>query len=153
MQPQYSAHPNRHKRGRVSPALRAYIIERDGGLCFYCEYEATEADHIVPWSYGGTDDEDNLVACCDICNRIANDKVFDTLEEKRLYLRSRYGPYLEKRWKRLRRKLSICADCQAIYSPQQKGATVVLCRECYERDELGLSGTLCEDRAEYLVAT
>ncbi|MEX1254101.1 MAG: HNH endonuclease [Dehalococcoidia bacterium] len=48
--------------------LRAHIIERDGGVCNYCGGGATTADHVVAVAHGGTDDESNLVACCEPCN-------------------------------------------------------------------------------------
>lgn len=40
--------------------------------CVYCskllsEYDATQ-DHVVPVSKGGTDDDDNIVLACYVCN-------------------------------------------------------------------------------------
>lgn len=126
----------------ISESRRLAILERDGGICFYCEYEADQVDHIIPYAHGGTDDDNNLVACCQICNLIASDKVFDTLEQKRDFIRDQYGPWMKKRYRRLLRKLSICADCRKVYNPQEKGATVVLCKACYRADCLGLNGEL-----------
>lgn len=140
--PQYSTRAQRKRRTALNPLLRQSILNRDAGICYYCGFEANEVDHIIPVSYGGTDDEDNLIACCDICNKIANNKVFDTLEAKGEYVREKYGPYLQGRLRRIRRKLSICADCQNVYSPVAKGATNVLCADCYDRDEKGVNGAL-----------
>jgi hypothetical protein len=59
--------------------LRNYIIERDGRTCHYCgdRPERLCADHVVPLSRGGTNDEDNLVACCIPCNSSKCDKLLE----------------------------------------------------------------------------
>ena len=39
-------------------------------ICYYCEVnEATERDHIIPKSRGGSDEPENLVPTCQQCNR------------------------------------------------------------------------------------
>jgi 5-methylcytosine-specific restriction endonuclease McrA len=43
--------------------LRLRILARDA-----CGDTANEVDHIVPLKRGGSDDTDNLVACCRSCN-------------------------------------------------------------------------------------
>ena len=57
--------------------LRAFILRRDGYRCTYCE--DTEAamcvDHIVPLSRGGSNDPDNLTACCIPCNSSKSDRL------------------------------------------------------------------------------
>jgi hypothetical protein len=133
---------HRRSGNRLSESKRQTILDRDAGMCFYCEYEADQVDHIIPYAHGGTDDDNNLVACCSICNQIASDKVFDTLEQKREFIREQYGPWMKKRYRRLLRKLTVCADCHKVYNPQEMGATVVLCKECYRADELGMNGAL-----------
>ena len=54
-------------------ALRWKILQRDKFCCQYCGQHAPnvklEVDHIVPVADGGTDDENNLIACCYACNR------------------------------------------------------------------------------------
>jgi hypothetical protein len=147
--PQYSARSQFGHRKPLSRFIRQRILNRDANTCIYCGYEANVVDHIIPYSHGGTDDDDNLAACCDVCNNIVSDLVFDTLEAKRAYIRSKYGKHLEGRVRRSRRKLSICADCQNVYNPQHRGATNVLCAECYRRDDLGLNGTLRENVSSY----
>lgn len=47
---------------------RKAILERDGYACHYCGAPATVIDHIIGLTFGGTDDESNLVACCRPCN-------------------------------------------------------------------------------------
>jgi 5-methylcytosine-specific restriction endonuclease McrA len=125
----------RQRRCHLSPGFRQSFIERDGLLCAYCGYEADQVDHIIPWSYGGTSDPENLVACCGICNNIAYNKVFNTFEAKREHVRSRYGPYLEGRVRQIRRQLSICGDCGNVFIPRVRGASAVLCGPCYRADE------------------
>jgi 5-methylcytosine-specific restriction endonuclease McrA len=48
--------------------LRLRILSRDAHTCHYCGDTANEVDHIVPLKRGGSDDPDNLVACCRTCN-------------------------------------------------------------------------------------
>jgi hypothetical protein len=48
--------------------LRLRILARDGYTCSYCGDVANEVDHIIPLKRGGSDDPDNLVACCRTCN-------------------------------------------------------------------------------------
>lgn len=74
---------------------------------------------------------ENLIAACAICNGIASDKVFNTLQEKRDYVRSRYGSYMEKRYRRFLHDHSVCADCEELYNPSEPGATNLLCPKCY----------------------
>lgn len=55
--------------------IRLAVLERDHWLCQICRSrQATEVDHIVPRSKGGTDDMANLQAACDPCNRAKSDK-------------------------------------------------------------------------------
>lgn len=59
--------------GKDSPQRRR-IFERDGGKCKYCNYILTiktmTLDHKIAKSKGGTNDDNNLVACCYYCNMI-----------------------------------------------------------------------------------
>ena len=47
---------------------RLIVLRRDCYICAYCGEPANEVDHIQPRVLGGTDDLDNLVACCRRCN-------------------------------------------------------------------------------------
>lgn len=67
----------RQERGYGSEwtRLRERILLRDKGLCQPCDYQgkvspATEVDHIVPKSQGGTDDQTNLQSICSACHKI-----------------------------------------------------------------------------------
>lgn len=52
--------------------IRLQILDRDGWSCGYCgnyliASDAT-VDHILPLDRGGTNDPNNLIACCRRCN-------------------------------------------------------------------------------------
>lgn len=57
--------------------LRWSILERDNFTCAYCSERPQRmcADHVVPLSRGGTNDPDNLVACCLPCNSSKADRL------------------------------------------------------------------------------
>ena len=48
--------------------LRDFIFSRSNGKCSYCGEKASEIDHIVPRSKGGTNSVNNLTATCRACN-------------------------------------------------------------------------------------
>ena len=50
--------------------LRSFIFNRSNGKCVYCGAKATEIDHVVPRSKGGTNSVYNLVASCRACNQM-----------------------------------------------------------------------------------
>ena len=68
------------KRRKVLPLkLRIRVWLRDKKQCHYCGKKlprpggagsrVTQMDHAIPYSKGGSDTEDNIVASCKICNR------------------------------------------------------------------------------------
>lgn len=56
---------------RAERAIRAEVMERDGGVCQRagCGAPATDAGHLVARHHGGTYTPDNLQAECGLCNR------------------------------------------------------------------------------------
>lgn len=48
--------------------LRIRILIRDSYTCAYCGEEANEVDHVIARKHGGSNHEENLVACCRRCN-------------------------------------------------------------------------------------
>ena len=54
----------------VTKRTRFEVLRRDNYTCRYCRSTENELtiDHVVPVALGGTDDPDNLVACCRDCN-------------------------------------------------------------------------------------
>jgi hypothetical protein len=63
------------------PELRIEIFERDAWRCHYCGEDIAEEtatlDHVTPVSKGGADTEDNLVACCLMCNSIKSGRTYE----------------------------------------------------------------------------
>lgn len=57
----------------ISSRRRFEVLHRDGFTCRYCGRRPPgvrlEVDHIQPKSKGGSDDPDNLLAACELCNR------------------------------------------------------------------------------------
>ena len=102
------------------------IIERDGGICAYCGDDATVVDHIIPFDWGYDDSEDNLVASCELCNLLASNMVFDSLNAKRKYILD----VRSKRRKPLKRRIFTCIVCKNAFVPLAKGATNFMCKEC-----------------------
>ena len=53
---------------------RVYVLNRDAYACRYCGVALTiddaNIDHVQPFKYGGPTTSDNLVACCQECNRL-----------------------------------------------------------------------------------
>ena len=57
------------KGGRIWPATRARIYERDAFACVYCgSAEDITIDHVVPRVAGGRSHADNLATACRTCN-------------------------------------------------------------------------------------
>ena len=101
------------------------LIERFGTLCFYCREEPSCCiDHVVPYSYSECNEIDNLVPCCTLCNVLASDKVFDSLEEKTGYILSKRKGYKNRR--------ALCADCLLPYHYRVHSPSLLLCAECYD---------------------
>jgi hypothetical protein len=116
------------KRSELRESDKQKILERDCFICAYCDGIADFVDHVVPFAYSFCNDEFNLVASCEDCNRIASDKIFPSFSEKRMFIRNvRKG----KKWsRRLFRKYSICIDCGKLYYPGNRLATHFLCPDC-----------------------
>jgi len=100
--------PNFYKRESLPPAKRrilplrqkrAKLIEQEW-RCFYCERTLGSYvfrggrevklkihwDHQVPFSYSQNNAEHNFVASCHVCNRIKSDRLFQTVEEARVFI-------------------------------------------------------------------
>jgi hypothetical protein len=64
-----------------SPEQRLAIFRRDGGFCRVkikcegakCEWDAWQADHIIPWSKGGKTTVENGQIACIPCNSVKSD--------------------------------------------------------------------------------
>lgn len=118
----------------LSPAIREYILEKYNYHCVYCGAYANTVDHIIPYAYIQEHNPDNLVACCNDCNVIAQDKIFENFEQKATYIKEARS---RKKWKRrLRLRQAICADCKAPFRPGVHGATNLLCPACAQLADL-----------------
>lgn len=58
------------------PILRAVVLLRDEFTCAICGAYATQADHIFPQCYGGSDHPLNLQALCRPCNQRKGRSIF-----------------------------------------------------------------------------
>src|SRR5690349_1130471 len=62
--------PRPSRTGRPWQRKKRRIIRRDGGICHLCNRPGADtADHLIPWSQGGTDADTNLRAAHIDCNR------------------------------------------------------------------------------------
>ena len=65
------------KRKPLSKKARFAVFMRDGFKCRYCGQMppsvVLEVDHIMPFSKGGSDDQENLITACFSCNRGKSD--------------------------------------------------------------------------------
>lgn len=67
----------------VRPSKRNTIFVRDKFACRYCRtrppIEELTVDHVVPRARGGSDRNDNLVACCMVCNQKKANDIWEPL--------------------------------------------------------------------------
>ena len=71
-----------NQRKPVSKVIWLKVLRESSFMCIYCGGDATEVDHIIPYSYSQNNDEKNLVPACSTCNGLASNKIFDSLIEK-----------------------------------------------------------------------
>ena len=69
------------KRSRyISSTVRYAVLTRDNNRCVACGITAKETqlqvDHIIPFSQGGSNKNDNLQTLCLDCNRGKSDRIF-----------------------------------------------------------------------------
>ncbi|MES2460514.1 MAG: HNH endonuclease [Armatimonadota bacterium] len=77
----------------VSPLDKALFLQ--GGLCFFCNKtlsnDEASVDHLLPKSRCGTNEAENLVACCKTLNGIFGDM---TLKEKLRVVLNQKGKFV-----------------------------------------------------------
>jgi len=87
---------------------------------------ATTLDHVMPMSWDNDDSLENLVPACGLCNGIASNKIFESVEHKRQYILSRRANHGNRR--------AICTECLLPYSYREHSPSLFLCAECYDRE-------------------
>jgi 5-methylcytosine-specific restriction endonuclease McrA len=60
----------------IPPEVRQKVWYRDGGRCQMCgSNENLQYDHIIPFSKGGSNTEENIQLLCEECNKLKLDKI------------------------------------------------------------------------------
>ena len=91
----------RFKRNRPSLARQREILEAQGNRCLYCENEfgtlvavrgvmrrlGVAWDHLVPFSYSANNRDENFAAACGLCNGVKSNRVFETIEDARAFVK------------------------------------------------------------------
>jgi 5-methylcytosine-specific restriction endonuclease McrA len=54
--------------------IRAKVFAQKGSQCVYCGNDASQVDHVIPRSRGGSGEVANLVPACARCNNAKGDK-------------------------------------------------------------------------------
>lgn len=76
------------RRSLYRPKVWAELTRRYGTKCVYCNRNiATQIDHVIPYAYSFDSGIDNLRPSCYECNICAHDRVFNSFEAKRSYIR------------------------------------------------------------------
>jgi len=84
-------------------------FKRDGFRCVYCDFDGRtfqgwaflQVDHFKPKACGGTDEPNNLVTSCIICNLMKGATEFADIAAARVKLRSYWdGEGMRQHWER-----------------------------------------------------
>jgi len=103
----------------------AELIGYYGARCFYCQVEiATTIDHVVPYSWDQDNEIENLVPACGLCNSLASNTMFGSVEEKRQFILNHRKKYLLRH--------AICTSCLLPFSYREHSPSLFLCAECYD---------------------
>ena len=111
---------------RLTEKQKQAILDRDAHICYYCGGAATVVDHIIPWDWSHNDNPSNLIASCALCNLIAGDKLFDTIEDKRKHITR----VRKNRRKAVKSGVFKCNQCGEVFVPCVNGATNFMCSAC-----------------------
>jgi len=84
-------------RTNISNSKKQSVYERDEYICQYCgtwcfdswiqDPKSITIDHIFPFSAGGNNKVENLITCCMECNLIKSNKIFETFEDARDFIK------------------------------------------------------------------
>lgn len=79
----------RKTRGEIGIKAIRLMVQQQDGLCAYCAqtlFDNYHVEHIVPLSFGGTNNLSNLCISCAPCNHSAGALVFQDFYQKRDYI-------------------------------------------------------------------
>jgi hypothetical protein len=118
-------------RQPIPASVRAQVLNRDRHTCYYCGARGSNVrfhmDHVVPVSWGGTNDLANLVTACSRCNLKKGATVTGAWESKKDELpmnRRGRGPKdierLRKREVELARKRQDIREQELIHQEKRK---------------------------------
>lgn len=86
-------------RGKKTVSLtkreKELILDKWEHICAYCYGPADQVDHVIPQAFMVDHSNENLVACCWLCNLIASDKVFRSIHQKTKYIMDRRYKFIE----------------------------------------------------------
>lgn len=100
--------------GLVGKGKRMAVIRKYHGICVYCGDQATTVDHLVPRSYKIDNSDDNLVACCGLCNCLAGNKLFSSFQEKKAFILKR------RQDRRIRARVLALSLGDVLYNPSEE---------------------------------
>ena len=97
-------------RTKCSTRVRKRILKEQDYRCFWCyrrlgslvRYKGkmrrlkTHIDHVIPHAFSQDNSEVNLVGSCCVCNHWKTDYVFQSIEDVRLYLATRWEQMAEE---------------------------------------------------------
>ena len=82
------------RRKYLSKKMKSEIIDKSDGKCFYCgitlDDDLIEFDHVHPFSKGGKDNFENLVAACYLCNSYKSDKTLEEFRESLINFKEKH---------------------------------------------------------------
>ena len=99
-------------RSIIPLKVRKEVLQKQENKCIYCDinlingyiwnvkrsrYQKVKIhfDHFISWNYSRNNEEQNIVASCDICNHIKYDKYFpDIISAREYILEKRQNEYL-----------------------------------------------------------
>jgi len=99
--------------GRRTPSknVKQQILDKQGHKCYWCDRKFGTAyfrynsirkilpnwDHVIPYSYGYSNADENFVAACSICNSFKSSHIFENDQRCKDYLKQRWDKHLRLR--------------------------------------------------------
>lgn len=79
------------RRNPISPDEKAQVLSHQNHQCVYCgkhlgKRVRVEYDHFIPFCYSGDNNVLNIVAACRTCNQIKGPRLFNSIEEARVFI-------------------------------------------------------------------